>query len=145
MHSFSISTMKTKHLNPVFLLFLQTTNAKPELLHNYKESSSWRYLLCLNYLLCQYKIFIRSSYMFLIIRIIKWPPKIITWGGITKYPPRGMLAALKRIVLYFLEKRDIMSHIFLVLMMWNGLFYEELVPCHWKCWKRSWVTIYQGF
>ena len=36
MHSFSISTMKTKHLNPIFLLFLQTTNAKPELLH-YKE------------------------------------------------------------------------------------------------------------
>lgn len=104
--------MKTKHLNPVCLLFLQTTNIKPEVLHNYKESPFSRYLLCLKYLLCQYKILISSNYLFLIIRIIRWPPKIITWGNITKYPLRGMLASLKRIFLYFLEKRDIMRHVF---------------------------------
>lgn len=103
--------MKTKHLNPVCLLSLQTTNIKPELLHNYKESLFPRYLLCLKYLLCQYKILISSNYVFLIIKIIKWPPEITTWGNITKYPPRGLLARLKRVFLYFLEKRDIMCHV----------------------------------
>lgn len=136
--------MKTKHLNPVCLLSLQTTNIKPELLHNYKESLFPRYLLCLKYLLCQYKILISSNYVFLIIKIIKWPPEITTWGNITKYPPRGLLARLKRVFLYFLEKRDIMCHVLYGVDDVEWLVLWEWVPCHWKCWKRSWGTIYQG-
>lgn len=55
---------------------------------------------------------ISSNYVFLIIKIIRWPPKIITWGNITKsLSPRGMLASLKGIFLYLLEKRDIMCHV----------------------------------